>query len=124
MCWRKRTRSRLAATMNSPVSASGLEGSYDRLHPKIRRWIRDQGCEELRDIQARTIAAVLDGQEDIIIAATTAAGKTEAAFLPILTSIADRKQSGFSVLYVSPLKALINDQFRRLDELCDSMEIP
>jgi ATP-dependent Lhr-like helicase len=110
--------------MNSPVSASGLEGSYDRLHPKIRRWIRDQGWEELRDIQARTIAAVLDGQEDIIIAATTAAGKTEAAFLPILTSIADRKQPGFSVLYVSPLKALINDQFRRLDELCESMEIP
>jgi ATP-dependent Lhr-like helicase len=110
--------------MNSPVSASGLEGSYDRLHPKIRRWIRDQGWEELRDIQARTIAAVLDGQEDIIIAATTAAGKTEAAFLPILTSIANRKQSGFSVLYVSPLKALINDQFRRLDELCESMEIP
>jgi ATP-dependent Lhr-like helicase len=110
--------------MNSPVSASGLEGSYDRLHPKIRRWIRDQGWEELRDIQARTIAAVLDGQEDIIIAATTAAGKTEAAFLPILTLIADRKQSGFSVLYVSPLKALINDQFRRLDELCESMEIP
>jgi ATP-dependent Lhr-like helicase len=110
--------------MNSPVSASDLEGSYDRLHPKIRRWIRDQGWEELRDIQARTIVAVLDGQQDIIIAATTAAGKTEAAFLPILTSIADRKQSGFSVLYVSPLKALINDQFRRLDELCESMEMP
>jgi ATP-dependent helicase Lhr and Lhr-like helicase len=110
--------------MNSSVSASGLEGSYDRLHPKIRRWIRDQGWEELRDIQARTIAAVLDGQEDIIIAATTAAGKTEAAFLPILTLIADRQQSGFSVLYVSPLKALINDQFRRLEALCESMEIP
>jgi ATP-dependent Lhr-like helicase len=113
----------VAATMNSQVSASDLEGCYDRLHPKIRRWIRDQGWEELREIQARTIVAVLDGQQDIIIAATTAAGKTEAAFLPILTSIADRKQSGFSVLYVSPLKALINDQFRRLDELCESMEI-
>ena len=110
--------------MNSQVSASDLEASYDRLHPKIRRWIRDQGWEELREIQARTILAVLDGQQDIIIAATTAAGKTEAAFLPILTSIADRKQTGFSVLYVSPLKALINDQFRRLEELCENMEIP
>jgi ATP-dependent Lhr-like helicase len=46
------------------------------------------------------------------------------AFLPIMTSIADRKQAGFSALYISPLKALINDQFRRLEELCDSMEIP
>ncbi|MGY4305146.1 ATP-dependent Lhr-like helicase [Bradyrhizobium sp. USDA 4369] len=110
--------------MSSPVSASGLESAYHRLHPKIRRWIRDQGWDELREIQARTIVEVLDGDSDILIAATTAAGKTEAAFLPILTSIADRKASGFSVLYVSPLKALINDQFRRLEELCESMEIP
>ncbi|MGJ4957730.1 DEAD/DEAH box helicase [Bradyrhizobium sp. HKCCYLRH2015] len=110
--------------MSSPVSASGLEAAYYRLHPKIRRWIRDQGWDELREIQARTIVEVLDGDSDILIAATTAAGKTEAAFLPILTSIADRRASGFSVLYVSPLKALINDQFRRLEELCESMEIP
>lgn len=110
--------------MNSRASASGLEGAYDRLHPKIRRWIRDQGWDELREIQARTILAILDGEKDVLIAATTAAGKTEAAFLPILTSVADRKAAGFSVLYVSPLKALINDQFRRLEQLCENMEIP
>lgn len=110
--------------MSSPASASGLESAYHRLHPKIRRWIRDQGWDELREIQARTIMEVLDSDRDILIAATTAAGKTEAAFLPILTMIANRQASGFSVLYVSPLKALINDQFRRLEELCESMEIP
>lgn len=110
--------------MSSPVSASALEGAYDRLHPKIRRWIRDQGWDELREIQARAIGTVLDGAGDVVIAAATAAGKTEAAFLPILTMIADRKGGGFSAIYVSPLKALINDQFRRLDELCESMEIP
>lgn len=110
--------------MTSPASASGLEAAYDRLHPKIQRWIRDQGWDELREIQARTIVSVLEDDRDILIAATTAAGKTEAAFLPILTSIADRKQAGFSALYISPLKALINDQFRRLEELCESMQIP
>lgn len=110
--------------MSSPASASGLEAAYHLLHPKIRRWIRDQGWDELREIQARTIFAVLQGGSDILISATTAAGKTEAAFLPILTSIAERSASGFSVLYVSPLKALINDQFRRLEGLCESMEIP
>lgn len=110
--------------MTSQASASGLEGAYDRLHPKIRRWIRDQGWDELREIQARTILSVLDGDRDIVIAATTAAGKTEAAFLPILTSVADRKVQGFSVLYISPLKALINDQFRRLEQLCETMKIP
>ena len=110
--------------MNSPASGSGLEAAYHLLHPKIRRWIRDQGWDELREIQARTILAVLEDDRDILISATTAAGKTEAAFLPILTSIAERSASGFSVLYISPLKALINDQFRRLEGLCESMEIP
>jgi ATP-dependent Lhr-like helicase len=110
--------------MTSPASVSGLDTAYERLHPKIQRWIREQGWDELREIQARTIMSVVDGERDILIAATTAAGKTEAAFLPILTSVAKRKQTGFCVLYVSPLKALINDQFRRLEELCQSMEIP
>ncbi|MCA1552109.1 DEAD/DEAH box helicase [Bradyrhizobium sp. BRP19] len=110
--------------MSSPASASNLEGAYDKLHPTIRRWIRDQGWDELREIQARTIISVLDGDRDILIAASTAAGKTEAAFLPVLTSVADRALAGFSVLYISPLKALINDQFKRLDELCENMAIP
>jgi ATP-dependent Lhr-like helicase len=109
---------------NSQAFASELENAYDRLHPTIRRWIHDQGWEELREIQARAVFAVLDGAQDLVIAAATAAGKTEAAFLPILTSVADRTASGLSVVYISPLKALINDQFRRLDELCEQMEIP
>lgn len=110
--------------MSSQVFASALESAYDRLHPLVRRWIRDQGWDELREIQARAILSVLDTDNDIVIAAATAAGKTEAVFLPILTRVVERSEGGFSVLYISPLKALINDQFRRLDELCERMEIP
>ncbi|MBU6462664.1 MAG: DEAD/DEAH box helicase [Bradyrhizobium sp.] len=110
--------------MSSPASDSTLEGAYHKLHGTIRRWIHDQGWDELREIQARTIFAILDDDRDVLIAATTAAGKTEAAFLPILTVVADRKELGFSVLYISPLKALINDQFKRLEGLCENMEIP
>jgi ATP-dependent Lhr-like helicase len=110
--------------MNSPASASTLEDAYHRLHPTIQRWIHDQGWNELREIQARTIIAVLDGQGDVLIAAATAAGKTEAAFLPVLTRVADRAEPGFSVLYVSPLKALINDQFKRLELLCEALNVP
>jgi ATP-dependent Lhr-like helicase len=106
-----------------PPSGSDLLPSFDRLHPEVRRWIRDQGWEELRDVQDRAIRAVLDTKSDILITASTAAGKTEAAFLPILTQVAGRLGKGLSVLYVSPLKALINDQFRRLDLLCERMEI-
>lgn len=104
-------------------SVSDAASAFDRLHPQVRRWIRDQGWDELRDVQARTIAAVLDGNRDVLISASTAAGKTEAAFLPALTAVAERSERGLSILYVSPLKALINDQFRRLEQLCEQMEI-
>ncbi|MDN2583394.1 DEAD/DEAH box helicase [Aquibium sp. ELW1220] len=109
-------------TTNLPRSGSDAAG-FDRLHPEIRRWIWEQKWEELRDVQDRAISAVLDTDTDVLIAASTAAGKTEAAFLPVLTKVADRKGRGFSVLYVSPLKALINDQFRRLDKLTERLEI-
>lgn len=108
---------------NSPPSGSDTLTNFDRLHPEIRRWIWEQKWEELRDVQDRAISAVLGGDGDVLIAAATAAGKTEAAFLPVLTAVADREDRGFSVLYVSPLKALINDQFRRLDQLCERLEI-
>ncbi|TPN35252.1 DEAD/DEAH box helicase [Mesorhizobium sp. B1-1-6] len=106
-----------------PASGSEDRSGFDRLHETIRRWIWEQKWEELRDVQDKAIAAILNGENDVLIAAATAAGKTEAAVLPILTKVADRNERGFSVLYVSPLKALINDQFRRLDDLCERMEI-
>ena len=83
---------------SSPQSGSEGAVSFDRLHPEIRRWIWEQRWEELRDVQDRAIGAILDGDCDVLIAASTAAGKTEAAFLPILTSVADRSDRGFSVL--------------------------
>lgn len=107
------------------LPASGSEGdlSFDRLNAHIQRWIREQGWQELRDVQDQAIRALLDLEADVLICASTAAGKTEAAFLPILTRVAERRDSGLSVLYISPLKALINDQFRRLDGLCERMEV-
>jgi ATP-dependent helicase Lhr and Lhr-like helicase len=97
--------------------------AFDSLHIEARRWIRDQGWDELRDIQARAINAVMASDADVLIAASTAAGKTEAAFLPVLSRVADRTSRGAAVLYISPLKALINDQFRRLELLCEWLNI-
>lgn len=101
--------------------------SFDLLHEKVRRWIWRQGWEGLRDIQERSIPHLLSGSRDLIISAGTASGKTEAAFLPIASRIASegrRPDAGFNALYVSPLRALINDQFQRLDGLCEELEIP
>lgn len=91
------------------------------LSEPVRRWIWQQKWPSLRDVQEKGIPAILGGG-DVVISAKTAAGKTEAALLPLLTRIAERGVSGdgFSVLYVSPLKALINDQSRRLQSLCET----
>ena len=89
--------------------------AFAQLHPGIQRWVWEKKWTELRDIQERAIAAILRGDHDVLIAAGTASGKTEAAMLPALSEIAANPQSSIQILYISPLKALINDQFRRLD---------
>ena len=58
-----------------------------------------------------------------ILAAATASGKTEAAFLPILSRIASAPRDSIQALYISPLVALINDQFGRLAQLCEKARI-
>jgi ATP-dependent Lhr-like helicase len=83
-----------------------------------------RGWTSLRDAQERAIPALVDADRDVIIAAATAAGKTEAAFLPILTHLLRHEPALGCVLYISPLKALINDQWDRLELLCEELEIP
>lgn len=107
------------------MSTSGSEASsFDRLHPEVRRWIRDQGWTGLRQVQDDAIRAILGSRNDVIVMAGTASGKTEAAFLPLLTQAAAAGAGGLRLLYVSPLKALINDQHRRLEDLCERLELP
>lgn len=109
-------------TTVSPPSSS--EPSFELLHPEVQRWIWAKGWTALRDIQARAVRTILGSQQDVLIAASTAAGKTEAAFLPILTEITGIPGPGIKAIYVGPLKALINDQFLRLEELCETLHIP
>lgn len=107
------------------MSTSASEvSSFDRLHPEVRRWIREQGWTGLREIQDRAIQTILGSGADVVIMAGTASGKTEAAFLPLLTKAVEAGPGGLRVLYVSPLKALINDQHRRLELLCERLDIP
>ena len=101
-----------------------MPSSFDLLHRDVQRWIRDEGWSELRQVQDQAISAILGGDDDVLIAAATAAGKTEAAFLPLLTRAANHEGAGLSILYVSPLKALINDQARRMDGLCERLGLP
>jgi ATP-dependent helicase Lhr and Lhr-like helicase len=103
---------------------AGASESFELLHPLIQRWIYDQGWTELRDAQEKAAHLILSGATDVIIAAATAAGKTEAAFLPICSRLLAPENAGAAVLYVSPLKALINDQTDRMERLCEHLQIP
>jgi ATP-dependent Lhr-like helicase len=96
--------------------------AYDSLSEPIRRYIRDQRWEKLRPIQTAAITRIPTSTDHFILASRTASGKTEAAFLPIL-SIVDFKHPGVQVLYISPLIALINDQFQRVESLSRYLDV-
>jgi len=96
--------------------------SFDLLSEPIRKFIRDKGWEQLRPIQTAAIAKILSSDDNLILASRTASGKTEAAFLPILSKV-NFNDLGVQVLYISPLIALINDQFYRIEELCKNLDV-
>ena len=96
--------------------------SFDLLSEPIRKFVRDKGWEQLRPIQTAAIAKILESDENFILVSRTASGKTEAAFLPVLSKV-DFNESGVQVLYISPLIALINDQFNRVEELCKNLDV-
>ena len=102
--------------------ANSESSSFFLLDERIQRFIWTEGWDALRDAQETAIPHIVNGDRDVIIAAATAAGKTEAAFFPALTYIVGDAPASL-IVYVSPLKALINDQFGRLDRLCEQLEI-
>jgi len=97
--------------------------SYNLLSDPIKKYVRDKRWEELRPIQDAAIQRIISTDNNYILASRTASGKTEAAFLPILSKV-NFNEIGIQVLYISPLIALINDQFYRIEELCKYLEVP
>lgn len=111
------------------MTSSASDAAYALLAPPVQKWVHDQGWKTLSDAQIGAIEPVLANERDVLITAATAGGKTEAAFLPILSHVLERRgrgedEPGVDVLYISPLKALINDQCRRLEEMCENLDIP
>ncbi len=92
---------------------------FDRYAPFIQDYIYRSGWQHLRAVQNAAGNAIFGTDENVLLTASTASGKTEAAFFPILTLLDEDPSRTVGVLYVAPLKALINDQFGRLNELCE-----
>jgi ATP-dependent Lhr-like helicase len=98
--------------------------TFYRLAPFIQDYIYRQGWTELRPAQVQACRVIFDTNSHLLLASGTASGKTEAAFLPILTMLSEDPSSTVGVLYYGPTKALINDQFYRLTDLLEEADIP
>lgn len=86
----------------------------ERLHPHLQHAIiHDLGWRSLRPVQELTIDAVLDGCNSVVLA-PTAGGKTEASIFPLLSRVLTENLRPVAVLYVCPIRALLNNQEERL----------
>lgn len=101
-----------------------MNDPFQQLAPFIQEYIRRERWDELRPVQLAAIPAILDADNHVLLSSGTASGKTEAAFLPIISALIEQPPESVGVLYISPLKALINDQFQRLDGLLEGSDIP
>ena len=85
----------------------------------IREYIYSHSWESLREVQIAAAKTIFESDKNLLLTSSTASGKTEAAFFPILSLLHEDPSATVGVLYIAPLKSLINDQFERLDELLD-----
>ncbi len=99
-------------------------GVFERYAPFVQDYIYRNHWENLRGIQVAAAQAIFHTEDHVLLTASTASGKTEAAFFPIITLFSEDMPKSVGCIYIGPLKALINDQFSRLTELCEEANIP
>ncbi|MCQ2386643.1 MAG: DEAD/DEAH box helicase, partial [Clostridia bacterium] len=99
---------------------------FERFPGFIQEYVYSHGWRELREVQLEAAKVILNTDKNLLLSSSTASGKTEAVFFPILSLLCEEevKQEGVSVLYIAPLKSLINDQFLRMQDLLDQSGIP
>ena len=96
---------------------------FDRFSGFIKEYIYSHSWENLRDVQIAAAQVLFESEDNLLLTSSTASGKTEAAFFPILTDLHENPSYSIGALYVAPLKSLINDQFYRIKDLLDQTEI-
>lgn len=97
---------------------------FHRLAPFLQEFIYRRAWDEIRPIQLAACEAIFETDDHLLLSSGTASGKTEAAFLPVLTVLHEHPPASLGVLYISPLKALINDQFERVGDMLRDAEMP
>ena len=91
-----------------------MSAGFELLHPAVQHHVVNSlGWRSMRPLQEATVAPILEG-EHLLAMAPTAGGKTEAAILPVLSRMLTEQWRGLTVIYVCPLRALLNNLHVRL----------
>ncbi len=100
---------------------------FSLLDSDVSNFLQSSGIQNPTDIQSKAIPAILEDRKNVLLLAPTGSGKTEAALLPLLHKLYKMKEEqelfGFYVLYITPLRALNRDVFKRIEELCSHLGI-
>ncbi len=97
---------------------------FERFPQYIKDFIYEHEWTGFRDVQLAAADAIFESEDNLLLTSSTASGKTEAAFFPILTLLEEEPPRSIAVLYISPIKSLINDQFERMEALLDYSGVP
>jgi ATP-dependent Lhr-like helicase len=96
---------------------------FDMLVKPVRRLVEEKGFPEPTEPQEKTMPKILAGK-NVLLISPTATGKTEAAFLPVLSMLLQQQKTpGIKVLYITPLRALNRDLLERLEWWCNNLDI-
>ena len=97
---------------------------FNRFPTYIQQFIYQHQWNSLREVQLAAAESIWEGDNNLLLCSSTASGKTEAVFFPILTQLEENPSSSISVLYIAPIKSLINDQFERMEALLEECDLP
>ena len=92
---------------------------FERFPDFIQEYIYSHNWESLREVQVAAAEVIFGTDANLLLTSSTASGKTEAAFFPVMSELCENPPMSVGVLYIAPLKSLINDQFYRMEELLD-----
>ncbi len=115
---------RTPATSNSPTTIEMDQSTaFSNLPYCLRSYVEGKQWKEFRDVQLEAFDILFNSDKHLLISAGTSSGKTEAAFFPVIADLCNSKPKRISALYISPLIALINDQYDRVSKMCQSSNI-
>lgn len=97
---------------------------FERFPEYIQRFIYENQWQSLRGVQLAAAESIWNGDNNLLLCSSTASGKTEAVFFPILTELEENPSNSIAVLYIAPIKSLINDQFLRMESLLEESGMP